>query len=153
LEFFQKVYYHRYEESLCSRFSWCLSQFEEAAQVIAPDIKTFRRKATKDIDMKTTTRFGKFARLFTLSSLFATFASASTTEVPGVNTFVDILIGLVTGKVGIFIIIIIMGFSAYNAWKNANVAALLWGLFASIVIATLNVYSESLSTWAAGLTF
>ena len=124
--------------------------------MIAPDIKTFRRKATKDIDMKTT-RFGGgiFARLFALSTLFATFAFAddSTTDVPGVNTFVDILIGLVTGKVGIFIIIIIMGFSAYNAWKNANVSALLWGLFASIVIATLNVYSESLSTWAAGLTF
>lgn len=82
-----------------------------------------------------------------LSSM--TFATTtSTTTVPGVNKFVEILTGLATGKVGLFLIVVIMGFSVYNAWKNSNIAALLWGLFASIVIGVLVPYASAISEWA-----
>jgi len=104
--------------------------------------------------MKKTSALKRFAKIFGFSTLFATFASASssTTSVPGVDTFVDILINLAGGKVGLFLIVIIIGFSAYNAWKNANVAALLWGLFASIVLAVLVPYATAILNWASGIT-
>ena len=104
--------------------------------------------------MKKTSALKRFAKIFGLSTLFATFASASTstsTSVPGVDTFVDILINLAGGKVGLFLIVIIIGFSAYNAWKNANIAALLWGLFASIVLAVLVPYATAILNWASGI--
>ena len=113
---------------------------------------TYWARPAKGIFMKTI-----FTRLFAvigLSSLFSQMAFASNTSaIPGVNTFVDILIGLAGGKVGLFLIVIIVGFSAYNAWKNANIAALIWGLFASIVLAVLVPYASSILEWAKGLTF
>jgi hypothetical protein len=100
------------------------------------------------------TIFQKLFAVIGLTALFTQVASASNaTVIPGVNTFVDILIGLAGGKVGLFLIVIIVGFSAYNAWKNANVAALIWGLFASIVLAVLVPYATSILQWAQGLVF
>lgn len=99
-----------------------------------------------------TSIFKRFFAIFSLTSLFATFASASNTTVPGVDNFVQIFIDLAGGKVGLFLIVIIIGFSAYNAWKNANIAALLWGLFASIVLAVLVPYATAILNWAGGIT-
>jgi len=104
------------------------------------------------------TLFKRLAALFGLSALFSTFSMAAAAapaqyEVTGVNTFVDIMTSLAGGKVGLFLIVIIVGFSVYNAWKNANVAALLWGVFASVVIAALVPYATSIIDWASNLTF
>lgn len=100
------------------------------------------------------TSFKRFLTIFGLTSLFATFASAAptTTTIPGVDNFVGIMVGLAGGKVGLFLIVIVIGFSAYNAWKNANIAALLWGLFASIVLAVLVPYATAILNWAGTLT-
>ena len=103
--------------------------------------------------MKTSIK--RFFGIIGLTSVMTTFASAAattTTTVPGVDNFVQIFIDLAGGKVGLFLIVIIIGFSAYNAWKNANIAALLWGLFASIVLAVLVPYATAILNWAGTIT-
>lgn len=123
--------------------------FEETIS-IAQKIKW--REPKKVFSMKTS--FKRFFAIFGLTSLFATFASAAaaSTTIPGVDNFVGIMVGLAGGKVGLFLIVIVIGFSAYNAWKNANIAALLWGLFASIVLAVLVPYATAILGWAQTLT-
>lgn len=92
--------------------------------------------------------FSKLAVLMALFTANAMAAAAAATSIPGVDNFVQIMIDLAGGKVGLLLIVIIMGFSAYNAWKNANVTALLWGLFASIVLAVLVPYATKMLEWA-----
>jgi len=92
----------------------------------------------------------KLALFAALSASAMASSSSSTTSIPGVENFVKIIMDLVGGKVGLILIVVIMGFSVYNAWKNANVSALLWGLFASIVLAVLVPYAEKMLEWANG---
>jgi len=43
---------------------------------------------------------------------------------------------------------VILGFSAYNAWKNGNPSAFLWGLFAAVVVALLVPLAQAMIDWA-----
>ena len=67
---------------------------------------------------------------------------------PGVvNTFIATLLSLMQGKVGIIFIVIIMGFSAFFAWRNGNLTPLLWGIVASLIIGAAPYAADQFISW------
>ena len=65
-----------------------------------------------------------------------------------VNTFVDVLLGLLQGKVGYIFIGIILGFSAFFAWRNGNITPLIWGVVASLIVGAAPYIGPHIVGWA-----
>jgi len=80
--------------------------------------------------------------------MFGLVSSASAANaIPGIDNIMQMFIDVASGKLAVFIIVIIMGFSFYNAWKNGNPSALIWGVFVSIGIAILAYFAQAVMDW------
>jgi hypothetical protein len=84
--------------------------------------------------------------VFLLLALFASFAFAAD-DPASVNTFVDVILGLLQGKVGYIFIAIVLGFSAFFAWRNGNITPLLWGVIASLIIGAAPYIGPHIVSW------
>ena len=69
-----------------------------------------------------------FLGLFVLQST----AFAATPQV--VQDYIQVFIDLTKGQAGLIFIALILGFSAYLAWRNGNLVPLLWGVAASVLL-------------------
>lgn len=74
------------------------------------------------------------------------FAFASN-DPASVNTFVTVILGLLQGKVGYIFIAIVLGFSAFFAWRNGNITPLIWGVIAALVIGAAPYVGPSIVSW------
>jgi thiamine transporter ThiT len=83
--------------------------------------------------------------VFLLLALFASFAFAK--DPASVNTFVDVILSLLQGKVGYIFIAIVLGFSAFFAWRNGNVTPLLWGIIAALILGAAPYVGPHIVGW------
>lgn len=98
------------------------------------------------------TVFGKISQKATLGMLglltLGTSANASgtttTAEVPGIEGFAGLLLSLFNSKLAMVFIALIIIFSLYQAWKNANFAPLIWGIVVAVGIALVVPFAEQL---------
>jgi len=83
-----------------------------------------------------------------LALLFlGSFAFASTSDPASVNTFVDVLLGLLQGKIGYIFIAIILGFSGFFAWRNGNLTPLIWGIVAALILGAAPYIGPHIVSW------
>ena len=85
-------------------------------------------------------------KFFILALLFlGSFAFAD--DPATVNTFVDVLLGLMKGKVGYIFIGLIIGFSGFFAWRNGNLTPLIWGVVAALIVGAAPYIGPQIVSW------
>lgn len=85
-------------------------------------------------------------KIFGLLLLFlGSFAFAD--DPASVNTFVNVILGLLQGKVGYIFIAIVLGFSGFFAWRNGNITPLIWGVVAALIIGAAPYVGPQIVSW------
>ena len=79
--------------------------------------------------------------------LFGLVGFALADDPATVNTFVDVLLSLLQGKVGYIFIGIILSFSGFFAWRNGNITPLIWGVVAALVVGAAPYVGHQIVGW------
>ncbi|WP_456469992.1 TrbC/VirB2 family protein [Caminibacter sp.] len=79
--------------------------------------------------------------------LFSTVFVFAADDPASVNTFVDVLLGLLQGRVGYIFIAIVLGFSAFFAWRNGNITPLIWGVVAALILGAAPYIGPHIVSW------
>ena len=82
-----------------------------------------------------------------LMFMLVPFAFAFADDPAAVNTFINVLLSLLQGKVGYIFIAIILGFSGFLAWRNGNITPLIWGIVAALVVGAAPYVGASIVSW------
>ncbi|CAA6804694.1 MAG: Unknown protein [uncultured Campylobacterales bacterium] len=94
--------------------------------------------------MKTLNLKGLWLGLLGLVLVQATAFAADPGSPAVVDTFIQIFLNMITGKIGLLFIVIILLMSAFTAWRSGNLTHLFWGLLAAIIIGGAPKIAEAL---------